>query len=165
MAEAAAAWDEAHRAEFEAAQATMRRLVPPDIRTCAKADLGARGLPPALVTRLWTKKATWLVRFHPDDTARLHIADLLSKFNNQGLDVVEMRAVWASLPPDFENDGDGKKRKWRENFRVKLEELVTKEAAGRLGRNEARHPGYRGLAPDASFFDAEAPLVQSATLK
>ena len=29
--------------------------------------------------RLWTKKATWIARFHPDDTRKMHVADLLSQ--------------------------------------------------------------------------------------
>ena len=78
---------------------------------------------------------------HPDDIRKIHIADLRTKFGNQGLDItgeschnvgcnvtdvvtrdwwwgvmscnvmvgVEMRAIYASLPLDFDNDGDGKK--------------------------------------------------------
>ena len=73
-----------------------------------------------------------------------------------------MRAVWASLPPAFENDGDGKKATWRKNFRVKLEELVSKEAGNRLSRAEKRHPGYEDAE---SIFDVDAPLVKSHTVK
>ena len=46
---------------------------------------------------------------HPDDMKRMHIADLTTKYGNQGLDIVEMRAIWANLPTEFDNDGDGKK--------------------------------------------------------
>ena len=70
--------------------------------------------------RLWTKKATWIARFHPDDTRKIHVADLLSKFNHQGLDVVETRALWAALPATFDNDADGKKGQWREALRTKV---------------------------------------------
>jgi hypothetical protein len=66
---------------------------------------------------------------HTDDIKRIHIADLRTKYGNQGLDIVgrppfllitstptthrpdlsEMRAIYACLPVDFDNDGDGKK--------------------------------------------------------
>ncbi|KAH8075703.1 myosin-kinesin ATPase superfamily-like protein [Aureococcus anophagefferens] len=149
----------------EAAQNAMRCLVPPDVRSASLADLGDSGLPPGVVRRLWTKKATWLVRFHPEDTAKLHIADLLSKYNNQGLDIVEMRGVWASLPDVFDNDGDGKKAQWKANFRTKLMELVTKEGQGRLSRNEARNPGYKDLERDKRYFDPDAPLVRAGIMR
>ena len=54
-----------------------------------------------------------------------------------------MRALWAALPDGFDNDGDGKKAKWREDFRTKLMELCTKQASGRLGRSEARAAAAR----------------------
>jgi len=37
---------------------------------------------------------------------------LRGKYATQGLDIVEMRAVFASLPNAFDNDGDGKKEEW-----------------------------------------------------
>lgn len=146
------------------AQSEMRRLVPHDIRSASLADLSEKGLPQSLVRRLWTKKATWLVRFHPDDTAKLHIADLLSKYNNQGLDIVEMRAVWASLPEEFENDGDGKKSQWKANFRTKLMELVNKEEQNRLSKGEKRNPGYKDVDPNG-YFDPRTPLVRAGITK
>jgi hypothetical protein len=45
--------------------------------------------------------------------ARLHAVDLHNKFNCQGLDLVELRAVWAALPLKFENDMDERKSEWR----------------------------------------------------
>jgi len=163
-AEKAEKWVRDTRPTNLAAQEEMRKLVPPDIRTASLADLEEKGLPQGLVRRLWTKKATWLVRFHPEDTAKLHIADLLSKYNNQGLDIVEMRAVWASLPEEFDNDGDGKKAQWKANFRTKLMELVTKEEQNRLSKNEKRNPGYKGINPDG-YFNPNEPLVRAGITK
>jgi hypothetical protein len=40
------------------------------------------------VNRVWTKKALWCTRMHPDDIRKIHIADLRTKFGNQGLDIV-----------------------------------------------------------------------------
>lgn len=96
------------------------------------------GLPKTIATRyppsshplptdlcsVWTKKTLWMVRMHSDDIKRIHIADLRTKYGNQGLDIIgktgtphvahlttpiEMRAIYACLPMDFDNDGDGKK--------------------------------------------------------
>ncbi|KAJ8601435.1 hypothetical protein CTAYLR_005921 [Chrysophaeum taylorii] len=163
-AEKAAKWVEDTRPANLSAQTEMRKLVPPDVRSVSLADLEEKGLPQGLVRRLWTKKATWLVRFHPDDTAKLHIADLLSKYNNQGLDIVEMRAVWASLPDEFDNDGNGKKAQWKANFRTKLMELVTKEEQKRLSKNEKRNPGYKDASAEG-YFDPKVPLVRAGITK
>ena len=40
------------------------------------------------VYRVWTKKALWCTRMHPDDIRKIHIADLRTKFGNQGLDII-----------------------------------------------------------------------------
>ena len=55
----------------------------------------------------------------PETVARAHVADLRSAYAVSGLDVVELRAVYASLPTAFENDGDGRKRAWAEGVREK----------------------------------------------
>ena len=61
-----------------------------------------------------------LVPPRPETVARAHVADLRSAYAVSGLDVVELRAVYASLPTAFENDGDGRKRAWAEGVREKL---------------------------------------------
>jgi len=101
---------------------------------------------------------------HPLDIALIHQADLRAKYPNQGLDIIEMRAVWTVLPEDFENDGDGKKAEWRFNFRQKLEELTTKEEQNRLARNEKRNNAYKDL-DGKSFFDPDTPLERAAATK
>mmetsp|Transcript_11369 Transcript_11369/g.15551 ORF Transcript_11369/g.15551 Transcript_11369/m.15551 type:complete len:584 (+) Transcript_11369:306-2057(+) len=159
-AEKAQKWADDTRPKNLQAQREMRKLVPPDIRSASLKDLEEKGLPQGVVRRLWTKKATWLCRFHPDDIAKLHIADLLSKYNNQGLDIVEMRSCWASLPIEFENDGDGKKAQWKANFRTKLMELCTKEEQKRLSKNEARNSGYKDADFNNGYFDPDAPIIR-----
>lgn len=47
-----------------------------------------------------------MVRMDPAFIARLHVADLNTKFSSSGLDLLEMRALYASLPLDFKNDGE-----------------------------------------------------------
>jgi hypothetical protein len=141
--EKAKKWDEDQRPKNLECLRMMRSLVPPDITQCNLESLSSR-MPKTLAQRLWTKKALWLVRMHEDDIKRIHIADLRSKYGNQGLDVVEMRAIWVCLPNEFDNDGDGKKAEWLGFFRQKLEELTNKEAANRLSKMEQRNPAYKG---------------------
>ena len=43
--------------------------------------------------------------------SKMHAADLCSKYAYQGLDLSEMRAVFASTPETFQNDGNGMKKK------------------------------------------------------
>lgn len=76
---------------------------------------------------------------HSDDIKRIHIADLRTKYGNQGLDIIgktgtphvahlttpiEMRAIYACLPMDFDNDGDGKKVR-RLFLCLKLDRYIT----------------------------------------
>ena len=67
------------------------------------------GLPEKLVQHLWATKVLWWTRLEPKLVAKIHIADLRSKFLIQGLDLVELRAVMACLPAQFENDPSGEK--------------------------------------------------------
>lgn len=141
--EKAKKWEEDQRPKNMECLRKMRTLIPPDIAQSNLESLTER-MPKSLATRLWTKKALWLIRMHVEDVKRIHIADLRSKFGNQGLDIIEMRALWLCLPPEFDNDGDGKKAEWLGFFRQKLEELTTKEESNRLSKMEQRNPAYKG---------------------
>ena len=68
----------------------------------------------------WSEVASPVSTPRPETVARAHVADLRSAYAVSGLDVVELRAVYASLPTAFENDGDGRKRAWAEGVREKL---------------------------------------------
>lgn len=45
----------------------------------------------------------------------------------EGMDLIEMRAVWCVLPKEFSRDADGKKAEWRARFRAQLEGLVQQQ--------------------------------------
>ena len=51
--------------------------------------------------------------------AKTHIADLSNKYQVQGLDISELRAVYAALPAEFENDRNGAKAQWRAAARAR----------------------------------------------
>lgn len=123
----------------------MRRFVPPDVLTSSLSKL-RKMLGKELGQRMWRRRALWLCRMHPQDICKLHIADLVSKFDNQGLDIVELRAAYASLPKGF-GQYDVKKAEWKMSIKVKLDELERKRKSGRLKPNEERHSAYREKKP------------------
>ena len=76
-------------------------------------------------------------------------------YDARGLNLDELRAVHASLPSTWENDGDGKKQEWAEAIR---EKLVAAAASGAAGS-----PAWADAA--ALPFDAEALEPVSAVAK
>ena len=64
-----------------------------------------------------------------------------------------MRAVYSVLPERFDLDADGRKAAWRENFVLKLRELVKKEQeeVGRRGENaNQEEQGVGGASGDTT---------------
>eukprot|EP01051_Picozoa_sp_SAG22_P005748 SAG22_NODE_352_length_11827_cov_3.941252_5_plen_215_part_00 len=51
-------------------------------------------------------------RLEPTAISKLHFADLSAKFSYHGCDISECRAIYATLPPSFQNDADGSKEQW-----------------------------------------------------
>ncbi|CAN0093342.1 unnamed protein product, partial [Phaeothamnion confervicola] len=136
-------WEEANRPKNEAALRQLRCLIPPDVRTSGINKMVQEGVPRTVAQRIWKVKVLQWVRWHPEDLVKIHIADLQTKYSNQGLDLVEMRAVWAAMPREFDLDGDGKKAQWLGFFRLKLQELTDKEVRGELSKQEMRSPAWK----------------------
>ena len=74
----------------------------------------------------------------------------------QGLDLFELRAVYAALPVDFDNDRNGAKAEWRASARAKLEDMIKKDADGKLGAHDRRHYAY-GIARPPNLGKCAAP--------
>jgi hypothetical protein len=55
-------------------------IVPPDIVRTTRQHLEAAGMPEGLVKRLWDKRVLWFVRMQPTAIAKLHMADLATKY-------------------------------------------------------------------------------------
>ncbi len=161
--EAAARWEAEQAPKNEAALRFIRGMVPPDVAKGSMAILEARGLPKAVARRVWEKKALWLVRIPPGVIAKTHVADLRSKYSPQGLDIVELRAVFAAAPVEFENDADGGKAAWREALKNKLAEMSKKEADKRLSRAELQNPAVAAVpAAAVALFTPEAEVRRVA---
>ena len=128
------AWDKEQRDANDEALRRMLSVYPDDVNTSC-------GLPRELLNRFKRTRALQLLST-PQGVIQTKHAVELNRLSNQGLDLVEMRAVYACLPAIFDLDGDGKKALWRQNFVIKLEELVKKETNGTLSTREQRHPAY-----------------------
>lgn len=106
------------------AMRNIKSFIPVDIYNCTK-DFLYSTLPRALARRVWDEKALWLLRTDPRKIAKLHIADLQSKYSTQSLDEVELRAVLWALPEKFENDATGEKANWRAAILQRLQSKRT----------------------------------------
>lgn len=140
------------------ALALSSSFVPPEVlaRGTSKAEL-ARTLPNAVASRVYSTPALWLLRAPPDFIARIHEADLRGKFGYQGLDLVELHALWATVKDiDFENDNKNKKAEWRDGLVDRLKRWNNAQ----LPASKRRHPAYPN---DPGPFDPEAPVLPVCT--
>ncbi|CAH0373420.1 unnamed protein product [Pelagomonas calceolata] len=165
QAKARANWDSEQRTANNNALALTRSLVPPDILKSTAKDVGLRICDAlqsddkpalALARRVWSAKALRAVRAPSELLRKAHVADLRGTYTPTGLDIVELRAVYACLPREFANDGDGAKAAWRESVREKLVAMVAKEASGSLTPAEKRNSAYQHLPDFVRLFPSEA---------
>ena len=151
------AWERDERPRCSSALRRMRRVLPPWLATRgASVDtLEAAGLPRAVARRLFRERALWLTRMPASRIRKMALADL-RRLDLGRLDVVELRAVYASLPAAFDADSQGEKAAWREAARERLVALAAREAADKLLRREVRHPVYDALDAVGGPFDPDA---------
>ncbi|KAJ1448806.1 hypothetical protein M885DRAFT_128508 [Pelagophyceae sp. CCMP2097] len=164
LEEEASAWEAAEKPLLEEAQRRCRTFVPPDVFALGTSVEGLveAGVPQTVAKRIFQTPAVWLVRAQPQFIARLHVADLRSKYSPNNLDVVELRALYASMPTTFENDARGGKAQYLASLRQRLLEL----GRGDLESAKKRHGSYFasgragvGFEFEEGPFDADAPLV------
>lgn len=151
------AWLSANDDACRRARDLQLTFVPPDVLASgtSKAALSAAGLSSDLAARVYSTPALWLLRAPPDFVGRVHDADLRGKFGYQGLDLVELRALWAAAKDVvFENDSKKAKAAWRDAL---LERLKRHSGDASLPTNKKRHPAY----PDDALgpFDPKAPVL------
>ena len=125
---------------------TMREFIPPNIFDCTVKTLqGECGYSEAMAKRLFTKKCLWLVRMQQQDIRKLHEVELKNKYGHggQGLDVVEKTALLAALPDNFENDGNGTKKKFVLDLEESVMQMLKKVEQNSLPKNLLRNPAYK----------------------
>jgi len=128
---------------------TMRGFVPPHIFNSTVQSLTVNDkLPVDLAKRIFSKRCLWLVRVSTADISKMHIAELIGRFNpeGQGLDIIEMGAIFAMVPLKFLNDdAKGSKEKWRMSLEENLKSFYTQMKANTLAKLKLRNPVYKGL--------------------
>jgi tetratricopeptide (TPR) repeat protein len=134
----------------------IKSLVPPSIIVSYTLQMLEEALPSAIAKRVWSKKALWLTRISPSRISRLHIADLQTKYSTQGLDEIELRAVFAALPVTFENDGKGDKAAWRDS--------VLQSLQGKC-KQELPWSAEIDASPDFVPLDKDVAAVIAATIR
>lgn len=157
-------WERSHRDRNRAALRHMRCLVPPDVSHCSIDDMISKGLPAVTAKRIRENKAIWLIRYSTEHIKKLHIAELSSKYSHQGLDLVEMRAIYAMIPSEFDNDNDGKKADWHSMFRQRLQDLCLREDNNSLAKADKRHRAYKD-ADTLRLFDPDAIAITASVQK
>jgi hypothetical protein len=107
------------------------------------------GLSKVLAKRFFMKKCLMLIRLMKDDISKMHIAELSGRFNPsaQGLDIVEMAAIYYALPDFFLNDHDGKKEQWKASIEEAFKKLYSQKVANNLPKNLVRFNGYLKETP------------------
>lgn len=149
-------WDRAQAEQNREARLLMRGYVPPT--PCDKSALLTAGLSEALAKRILKFKALRLVRASKESIAKTHVVGLRG-FDLAGLDTVELRAVYASLPDAFENDSQKEKKSWRESVRDRLVAALKKNEQG-----AKRHSAYDD-DKNGPFFDSNGDDEQPAIVK
>jgi len=167
-------WKQENEALNNTCLRIFKSIVPADIVShCTLATLEDQ-LPKSVARRIWMKKALWMTRLSKDHISKLHVADLQTKYSCQGLDEMELRAVWACLPGRFDNDNKGDKEAWKlsvfEALKVKREILPWAESMGDGGPSKIildkyisaidRNVAYREMTGLIGPFDPDSSFVQ-----
>lgn len=121
------------------------KFVPEEFKVgCSiKTLMELKGLKKKTAERIFKNKIFKFLWMDKGHIAKIHGAALTNDYASQGLDIRELRAVYAALPTDFESDTDGKKKQFREIMRAKLFTLTEKEKNGRILPGEILHNDYR----------------------
>ena len=120
----------------------QKSIIPKDITNLSIEDLTKRNMTKQLATRIFRNKSLWLVHFSKEEISKLHSADLQYKFSNVGLDIIELKALYACLPNEFLFDHDNKKQIWKRNIIERLKELTNQEKMNKLPKKYVRNYCY-----------------------
>jgi hypothetical protein len=147
----------------------MRGFVPPDAQFMTAAEFQEMGLQPVLALRMATKPCLWLVREKADFIMSLTSHDMTTRFDysKQGLDIVELAAIYACLPTRFDDEeeaeDDGRREKWRSTLEYQLKRLMKQKEYKSFPGELRRNPAYEGQ--DALFAQIEGPETAASINK
>ena len=116
------AWLGEHAEARDSARRFIRSLVPPSVWKGVKlVDLEAAGLSKACAKRVFATPALWLCRAEPGRVSKFHVADLRGRYAYDRLTLLELRAVYVSLPAFT----DTAKAQWKQSLEDKLRAYET----------------------------------------
>jgi hypothetical protein len=149
------AWRQEVLVRFREWQEEMKRFIPSSANRASLDQLVDMGLSRALATRMTTKKCLWLIKMDPEAIKKIHIADLRGKFSyqSQNLDIVELAAIYMSLPDKFENDSGNQKQAFRSDLEEKLKVMYKELKSNKLKITLVRNPMYKGVDAGRFRFD------------
>ena len=138
-------WEEENAPKNQRALDEMKRIVPHEVTSGISLEFLTQQchLSTEVAQRIMKTKILQFLYMDSDVIAKTHIADLSSRYVPQGLDIRELRAIYACLPKEFQLDSDGRKKLWREDCRNKLFAMTEKEKNGNLPKNEQLAAAYR----------------------
>merc|ERR1711871_1679664 len=124
-----------------------RSFVPLNIFEASSSMLLEMGFTVEVAKRLLEKKALWLTRMSEMEIAKLHEADLHNRFqvHANGLDIIEVAAIYASTPDTFPNDSTGRKTAWLNGIELLLKRMLTEKNKGILPKHLKRAPVYQTM--------------------
>ena len=123
----------------------MKRFVLENIFSTSLTSLQEEyGLPVVLARRILNRKCLWLVRMSEVEIAKLHVGVLTGQYNPEGqsLDIVELVAIYSSLPTSFIADSGAKKLEWRLRIENSVKEVILAKERNLLPQSKIRHPAY-----------------------
>ena len=161
-------WDYEQKEENEKALKIMKKIVPPNIRSTTEEKIEedirekvsdemsiTSGDIKRLAKRIFRNKSLHIVHYPKNMISKLYVNDLVNKFDiGTSLDLTELRAVYASLPTQFDNDNDGQKAEWKERIRSQLVNLVRNNESNNIIPNKKRNSVYKNV-PLHGFFQIE----------
>tara|TARA_B100001769_G_scaffold271521_1_gene264432 strand:+ start:3258 stop:4193 length:936 start_codon:yes stop_codon:yes gene_type:complete len=121
----------------------QKKYIPENIFDNASVvNLQNKGLSLNLATRIMRNRALWLIRMDVKDIANVHIADLKFKYSFTGLDIIELRALYACLPDKFEHDPKNEKENWKNSLIQSIKDIENQEKNGTLPKRLIRNSAY-----------------------
>lgn len=113
-----------------------------------------------LSRRFKRKECLWLLRMHEDDISRIHEADLYGRYSHNGLDLVEMSALYQVLPSEFTLSIDvGKKYEWAQSLELTLKSYLKSFRDMKLSKDRSRNKVYQ------QWSEIEGPIKDTSSVR
>jgi hypothetical protein len=140
-------WRESIREFTQQCLERTRTFIPLEIFDMSSDDMINLGISAELTRRILQRQCLWLCRMSSQEISKLHISDLLGRYNSLGqhMDIIETAAIFASLPEWFANDRDNAKYEYKQAVEENLRQMLIDNDNDTLPPNKIRNPAYEGL--------------------